>query len=430
MNLPTMKPSTRALAALLVSLPPLGLEARTEWNVGRGAVTFDTTAGVTYDTNVEGNADGEDDVNLFLTPVARYRRIDSLFTSDADLSVTVNRYLDRSENDNEAIRANYSLNLPRDAGIRTYGASFSAGYNKSFEVNEDINQRSGQETYNFDLDGEVMLARRHLVRGNLGYRQNNRDSGSDKQTWTAGSSYSYTFNEGTTVGSSYRGTRTETTSDDPARPSLDQVSHSVDVNASRRLYADVNGRAAVGYRWLDRGQAENDSGLQDNNGYTLSLGLDGQFLPAQYFPKTTGRFSFGYEQSQAPGLNDDATSRVIGSIDIRWLARTTTTLNLNLSRAQELNTQDDTVVRNTASIGVDQTINAFLSANATVSYTLADYVGSDREDNRYGFRSTLNYQINRDWSAALAYTYTLSDSSRANADYDRHTLTLSANYAF
>lgn len=428
---------------ILISLTLLAEPAwaATEWQIGRGAATADATGLLTYDSNVEGNKDGEDDFSTSLTPTVRYRRIDSLVTSEASLSATAQRYFENSEFDNETYRANYSLQLPRNESLRTYGLGFLAGYNESVDIDPDISQRVGSQTFKASITGDVMLARSHLLNAEAGYTHTERDIGSTHKSYNLGGGYSYSLNDGTKLGASYRHRVSQTESDDPSRPSLDQTSDEVDFNASRPLYAEVEAFGSVGYRWLDRGDQENRKNLADDNNYTLRFGLQGQFLPKKYFPKTTGTFRIAYEDAVTPGLNDNASARLVGLVSVDWQARDATSVGFTVSRSQDLTVTDDTVVNNSISLRAVQRIGYFVSATAIVGYTQSSYSGfntigaggadeSDRTDKRYNASLLIGYQINSNWSAGLNYTYQISNSSRANSDFERHTVTLHATYAF
>jgi opacity protein-like surface antigen len=222
-----------------------------------------------------------------------------------------------------------------------------------------------------------------------------------------------------------------------AAPTLSQVSDSVALNVTRPLYGDLTGRASVGYRWLDRGDGENAVGLEDSNGYTMSLGLSGQFLPRKYFPKTTGSFNIGYEDSQSPGLNDDSPRRLIGSLSLTWEARDTTSVSLSFSRSQSLTATDETSVNNGVNLSVSQAVGHFVSCSLDVGYTQSQFddsgfssVNAERSDDVYSAGIGIAYQINLSWSAGFNYRFVNSQSSLETSSYDRHTVKLSATYVF
>lgn len=322
--------------------------AVTEWQLGRGSVALFTSASATYDSNLQASPVATDDFYFALTPLAKYRRADSIFTSDASLSFTAQRYLEETQFDNNSLNFSYVGSIPRD-NERTYGANIRFGYDESVDADADINRRVASESFSAGAGFELMVARAHLLSTDASYRMVTRDFGSDQTTWGLNNSYAYSLRDGTSIGARYGYTVTETESDDPSRASLDQASHDVAANVSRTLYAGVRGSASVGYRWLDRGDEENQANLPDTEGYTMSVGLDGQFLPKRYFPKTTGQFRVAYESAVSPGLNDGDSKRLVGSINVQWQARETTSVGVGVARAQDLSASDQTVVTTTVS---------------------------------------------------------------------------------
>ncbi|TAG32746.1 MAG: hypothetical protein EAZ36_01810, partial [Verrucomicrobia bacterium] len=210
-----------ALGSLLVGVAQAA--ARTEWKLGEGSVALFATGSATYDSNLGSSANGSDDVYFTLTPLARYRKINSLFKSDASVSVSMQRYASENQFNNDSVNASYSGGIAR-SDERTFGASVTLGFNQSVDADSDLNRRVASDAINAGVGVELMVARDHLFRANTNYRMTNRDFGSDQIAWGLGTSYAYSLNEGTDIGASYNYSVTETESvATPSISSLDQT---------------------------------------------------------------------------------------------------------------------------------------------------------------------------------------------------------------
>ena len=412
----------------------------TEWQLGRGAVTAQISGSSTYDSNIQTASNGDSDLFFSLSPTVSYRRTDSLITSEATIRAGVDRYVNETRFDGENYNGTYSLSMP-SSEERSYGFNFRTGYDEGASPDASLNSRVLSKTFSTSLSGNVTLNRVHDLQASANYSQTTRDQGNNQDIFDYGPSYSYRFDSGMTAGASYRHSITQseaaTSSAAPANPSLDQVSDSVALNVTRPLYGDLTGRASLGYRWLDRGDRENTVGLEDSDGYTMSIGLSGQFLPRKYFPKTTGFFNIGYEDSQSPGLNDDSPRRLIGSLSLTWEARDTTSVSLAFSRSQGLTATDETAVDNSVNLSVSQAVGHFVTCNFDVGYTQSEFddsgfasVNTQRSDDVYTAGIGIAYQINLSWSAGFNYRFVNSQSTLETGSYDRHTVKLSATYVF
>jgi hypothetical protein len=281
------------------------------------------------------------------------------------------------------------------------------------------------------VSGEVLVAERNLLTAGVAVRDYERSFGSDRITRSGNLGYSYVgFTDGTVVGVAYTKSTNETMHSTLDTPALDQKTDTILMTVKRPIYDQLAAMASYGYRWLDRGVQEQNVGLADVSGPVYNLSLDGPFLPRKYFPKTTGTFRVAYEQSDAPGLNDRSTRRLVGEIDVGWAARENTNVHVFTNRAQDLSITDNTVVSLNSGISVSQAIGTFVHSSLGFTYTNADFVNLGRTDERYLFHAEASYRINRTWSSSLSYSYLHSVSSQAIGNYNRHIVSLTLTYAF
>jgi Putative beta-barrel porin 2 len=421
----------RYKVALLLGLPVIPVTSlKAEWAIGRGAVSIQTSGALNYDSNLQASAVTEGDFYLDNNLTALYRRQHSRIKTDATLVAGIERYLELTDFNSENYQANYALSLPRGEDY-DFGASATLAYFEQTESDVDLNTRVHAQSFNASLATELALTRNHIFSNGLAANQTLRDVGSASRSYEGNLKYDFLgFAQDTSVGIAYTGKNTQTDSDSANRTGLEQVSHSLSVQASRPLYAQVLATTALGYSWLERSAEEQALGLTNSGGLIYSFALSGEFLPRKYFPKTKGTFRIGYEEASSPGLNDNNTRRVVGNFDVRWQARERTSVGLSLSRNQDLTATDNTVLTNTAEVNITQAIGQSLNSQLALGYTLADYPGLDRVDHRTSFTSTSSYVFNRRWSTAFRYGYLLSLSSATRSDYASHNVRLSATYVF
>jgi hypothetical protein len=421
-----MKTALKSTGVFLL-LCPL---AFAEWQVGRGALKVDADGGIVYDSNIRSSASEQADTYVFLHPTLHYRRHGARFKLDGQAGVRVLRYFDQTIHDSENPHASLDWNMARVEG-HTTAAHLQLNYRETTQALPEINEIVKTRDAMVGVSGEVLVAQRNLLNAALSYRDVEHDIGSDRVSQHGRLGYTYVgFTDGTTFGFDYARLRTETTDNTFSNYSLDQTSDTVSARLARPIYAGLTGSVSYGYRWLDRGEAEAVLGLPSRDGSFVSATLNGSFLPKQYFPKTTGRFRIGYEQAESPGLNDNSSERLVGSIEIDWQARPNTSVGVYVRRTQDLGIDDNTIVNSVIGFNLSQNIGSFLKAQAEARYSHADFVNLNREDDRYEVELSARYEINRRWSARGSIRYLRSNSTFEYADYDRVIVSLSASYAF
>ncbi len=401
-----------------------------EIQVGDGALQLDTSLTGVYDSNLRASVNNIEDYYLSFQPTLRYRRPGARFLTEASAGVRIKRYLDTTTSNSEDADLRFDWTMKRADG-HTTGATLGLRYFELTEADLDINDLVRTKTFSANISGEVLMAERNLLSAGLSYHDSDRNLGSDQKNSNAHVGYTYLgLSSGSELNFTYSHQESTSTQNGSTVDAIDQKGDTVSTTLSKQLYDQLRGGITYGYRWLDRGQQEALMGLTSSSGSFFGLNLDGPFLPHQYFPKTTGTFRIGYEKAETPGLNDRNNERLVGQLNLSWAAREHTTVGLFASRSQDLSITDNTVINESTGLTLRQAIGAFVDADFSLSYTNADFVNLDRKDDRYEARAGATYRINRTWSSGLTYRYLKSDSNAAVANYTRHIVSGTVNYAF
>ena len=412
-------PLSALLPAALHAALPTTAAAFTE--VARGALTLTTTGQVAYDSNVLGNSSERDDTVVTLSPTLNYNRSAGLGTIDASLGLVINRYLDLTELDNEDLLASFRIGLPTPEGARQAGA-VTAGYTDRATIDESVGQRVRTKTWNAGVAHTYRAGPRTDLRADLRFADATRDIYADRTDWSAALGFDYSdFLGGFGLEGDYRYNDLSSSSYTVGTDtSLNQTSHQVSTGLFYRYVSGLRASADVGYRWIKRSRNETLAGSTSDNGLTFGLKLDGPFLPASRFPKLKSSYSLGYEKGQALGLNDQGSSKFVGNLALAWQARERTSLRLNASRSQDLGSDNYSRMISLVSVGVVQQIGHRTKLSASLAREWASYPGGLRTDHRTRASLSLLHTLNRRWQVGASYAATLSRSTFALQEYDRH----------
>jgi hypothetical protein len=421
-------------ASLLVSALTLPTAALAFTEVARGSLTLSTTGRVAYDSNLMGNATGQGDTVFTLAPTLNYNRAAGLGSISASAGVAVNRYVDLTSLNSDDITSSLRIALPTPDGARQQGA-ITAGYTDTSDIDETVGERIRSKTWRTGFSGTYRAGTRTDLRTNFNYSDTTRGSALSSSSgpgipagvarestqWGGGAGFDYNgFLGGFGLSGDYRYSDTQSSAATIAGSSIDQASHSVSSGLFYRFTSGLRASADVGYRWIDRSATETASGQTNNNGMTFGIKLDGPFLPASRFPKLKSSFSIGLEKGQSLGINDTGSTTVVGNISLAWQARERTALTISASRSQGLSSGNQSSVDNTVRLGATQRIGERTSLSATLGQDWNSYPGTGRSDRRSRGGLNLGYSLNKNWQTGAAYSATLSSSSSAKFDYDRH----------
>ncbi|MCI5059968.1 MAG: outer membrane beta-barrel protein [Alphaproteobacteria bacterium] len=134
-----------------------------------------------------------------------------------------------------------------------------------------------------------------------------------------------------------------------------------------------------------------------------------------------GFLSAGYGERKY----DDNTLENIDALSLKanmdWNMTKKTTLNLSLSRSiAEDNQITQGMILTQGRLKVDYEVLHNLFYSAFLDHTLADFQGSSRQDELWGFGTGLDYGISPRFSLSGEYDYRTRDSSALGLDFDRH----------
>lgn len=399
--------------------------------VGRGEITPSATATATYDSNVFGVREATDDYSVTLRPGVSYKRQAALIEASANFGVSVIRYDEQTQLDQENLDAIFTLSLP-DSDVRNYSGSASAAYLESSDLDTDLNARVQKQTTTLDTRAALASGPRTDFSASVNHTDTERSVASDQQTLGTQLTYGYKdFFYGNTLHLAANYDQLESSGDNDRGAALDQSSYLFTAGLSRAFVREaLRARASYGYRILNRSAAETDAGVKRQSGSVISAGLDGPFLPKKYFPKIESRFGVAYQDSATPGINDTGSEELTGFISLAWKARSTTDVTFGVTRSQRLSANDLSIVSTNVRLGLNQVLRPNLDGSLSVSQDWSSYNTVDREDSTVSAGGSLNYRFARFWDASLSHSFSSTDSGVSASAYDRHVTNLSVTYRF
>ncbi|WP_438481995.1 outer membrane beta-barrel protein [Oleiharenicola lentus] len=399
--------------------------------VGRGEISASAAATVTYDSNLFGTNDATGDTFGTLTPRVSYLKKAGLIEASANAGISFLRYLEQTELDAENLDLDATLQIT-NASQRNYSGLVSAAYRESADVNTDINARIETQATTFIAKGALITGPRSQVATNANYSDTQRSIASDQQILSTDVIYAYSdffYGNSLRIAGNYDTLRT---SGENARGvALDQKSYSLTGGLNRTFARDVlRFGFNYGYRIVNRSSEENPDRPARQSGSILSVILEGPFLPAKYFPKITSSFSLSYQSAATPGINDDGSKELVGTLRLAWEARERTRVRFSAYRTQRLAVSDVTVVTTSVQLGLDQTLRTNLTGTLTAGYDWSTYDEMDRDDNVVSASAGLRYHFARKWDANLTYFFNSISSNLRESTFDRHVVSLSVSYQF
>jgi hypothetical protein len=398
--------------------------------VGRGEISISATASGTYDSNVLGNRTSFEDYYGTFAPRVAYIRKAGKIEADASVGVSFQRWVDHTDYNTEDLNASAALNLSKDSFTNLTG-SLTAGYNESFDVNNDVNTRIRAKATTFSGNATLVTGPRTDVGITGTFSNAERTGASDQRSISGGASFHYNdFLYGTRLGLLYDYSDTSSSGDNFLGVDINQNSHQVSLDLSRPIYREIRGNVRYGYRILNRSALETTTGDTRETSNVFSAGIDGPFLPERSFPKVKTHFSISYSDAASPGINDTGSKQLSGDISASWEARETTSITLGASRGQNLSVTDLTVISSSVRASIQQKLRYNLSGTAGVSYNWNTYRGVTRRDEVLSSDAGLNYTFARTWSANANYKYTSTISDQRASEFVRHVATVGVSHTF
>lgn len=402
---------------------------------GRGEISLDASTSVTYDSNLSGRTNSQDDVYGTFAPRASYARRAGQIGADLSVGISSHRYVDNKRYNSDDLSASAALRLS-EKSFQNMTGSVSASYTEGYQINQDIVARIKTHATMFDGKFGLTTSPRTRFDANASYLNTQRSTlaASDQKMFNGGLSFAFSdFLDGTGLHLSYAYTRAESSGNNLRGAAIDQNSHLYSLGLSRPLWRDVTGQVNYGYRILNRSAAETAAGVTRQTGTVFSASLRGPFLPTSMFPKIKSHLSISYSSATSPGVNDSSASKyVTGDIGLTWAARETTSVTLSASRSQNLASNDLTVIKTDARLSIEQKLGYNLSGTAGAGYTWNTYRTIARSDEMFTANGSLNYTFgaHSSWTTSASYRYQSTTSDLAIATYKRHLAILSVGYHY
>ena len=441
--------SSFVVAGLVIGIPV----AHALVNFDSSELDLTNTAGITYDSNLSGGPKGKEDTFVNYSPRLDFIRKAGLIELQSNLGVNFTRYFDQTNLDAQDVNAGLRLNLA-EAIRGAFTGSVDLSYIETATVLEEVNTRVHSDTLSFGASGQALLGRRITLTAGANYSNARRSGGSNSDSVGANVGWALSdFLRGTSLHLNYVYNYTHSDAGPFSPISVDQSSHQITTGLSRLLFP--NGQTTIsadfGYRFLDRSDAERKAGLTGDGGYVFNVGISGPFLPRDRFPNLKSSLALSYSQSATPGLNDDNTRGLQGSVGLDWKARERTNLGVSAHQSRSLTVSNLTATSSGVDFHVDQTFWFNVTANAGVGYTWSTYkspqvtvapgssvgtfyttsvLGQARSDEALSFTTGLTYAFARVWNAALRYEYRAVFSSLGAGDYDHHVVNLNVSCRF
>lgn len=348
-----------------------------------------------------------DNAELFLTARAEVRYEDNItFAPDNEL-------------EDEVFEVSPGVELLFGKNSLTKGSFTAFERLTAYSDHNELNSNLTNLLFNSTYDGA-----RLDLRANASFRelnQNSRDARAAatlvrRDSYAAGLNAEYAVSEKSKVGLGGRYNRTQYKSGG----FNNQKNYTVPANYYFAITEKVDLSAGVQYR-KNIVSAPN----ADSEDYYFNVGARGEFTP-----KLSGSFSVGYtlRDHEDSTRGDDSTIGLKAGLSYAYSPKTTFTLNLS----NDFETGADASGIETASVGVgvNTSITAAWSVNATVAYSRYDYLATNRTDNYVVGGVGVAYTYNEYLSFDAGYTINDNSSDIGRAEFTANVFRIAANLRY
>jgi len=367
--------------SLLVSSP---LSAFTE--IADGALKFTADTSILWDSNYQGNANGDSDTVYSITPGFSWDRSSGRIKMQANASIEFQRLKDNDQYDDEYINANFSIKAPFAPGSPMSGQG-SLAHNESSSIDESLNQRISRETSSASMSFSYRFRPKISANLNAAYIE------------TANDEFSTITDHNLALGATWH-----------------DIWRDVSLSLDYRL-RNAKSSGAIG------------TGAK-NKENSFSASLDGQLLPKNLFPKLEATLAFRL-QSNSSLIEDEADKQILGfQAGLHWPARETTTLNLTLDRDLQLSADDRTNEITRLNFGVVQQIGRKITTRLDIALSDTKTLSIDRSSTRFTAELNATYQVNRYLNLNAQASWSENYSSQSFGDYTRSIIQLGATFRY
>ena len=146
----------------------------------------------------------------------------------------------------------------------------------------------------------------------------------------------------------------------------------------------------------------------------------------------TGEFSLGYTERKYDDPRLEKISGLIGDASLVWTASALTTVKLTASSTiGETTTPGESgVLYRDAELQVDHALRRWLIGTVKFGFGFDDYVGAERNDERYSLGLGLTYKLNRNMQLKGEFRREWLRSNEPDNDYDANIFTLGMRFQF
>ncbi|HWA11085.1 MAG TPA: outer membrane beta-barrel protein [Opitutaceae bacterium] len=371
----------RAGLAVFLSLVLVGLPGRALVSIdaGKNQVFVNTSASVTYDSNLFANSAGGGDVMYSMNVEVDYNRHAGLIGLDASIGVNASRFGKYTQENfqNPTIRMDFTKQTGRTTGDLSLSAA------RQSRADTAANLRDESWFYEANLSLKYPVIERYSLSASLGYSLRDFADNTtlvDLTSYSAGLDLFYVFTTDRDLLAGYH-FREDTTSADTKT-----IDHSFTLGVTGRLIGRLQGTVRAGYELhVPVGGTDGISGLWTANGsavwnFTKKLNVTGQIS------------------------KDVSTTSTDTSVD---------------SLSTELDAQYALNSKTIFNVGTGWSHSRFLGR-----------LGGGRVDNAWNWNMALNRTINSHLKASLSYVFSQNWSTIDFSDFSRRAATLSLTSHF
>lgn len=360
--------------------------------IAQGALTLDLEGRAIWDSNVAGNAVGNEaelgDFLISVRPMLRYKRDITRTDIEAWFGLDFSWYQDFTDFDFRDFDLGFKVDAPFAPGSK-FAGSIDFRYYQDTGSNQSLLRYVQTQRFHFDVNGSYMVGAKTSLRFGAGYRiESPEDIVNEPPVDYAQSTY---FD--VTVGVGY------------------------ELRSINTLFLDYRRRQS---------QSDNE-GVNPGRDYVSDAIFVGISRPLG--GKLYGSASIGYESTDDRDESDIDADRWILNANLTWNPRETTTLGLQIGRTLNINGYNTGYYNTTVGVTANQDIGQRFSLDGRLGYSWYDYQ-SDRDDQVLNFRIGLNYSYNSRLKGGIEYEYHDSSSNNPLGEYTRNRLSLRVSYTF
>jgi hypothetical protein len=343
-------------------------------NLGDGGeINLSTTGSVFWDTAIRSRNSGQEDTIYTLRNTLTWSRPSRLFDMSASVGLTIQRYQEFDEFDDENVSLNVNFSPSQTAELRT--SSITVSGDLILESRTEVDQELG----------EIISKRTYGVSFGLLYDPN--------------SSYNLRFQAS--------GTREDP--DSSVYNEIDRLSFGTTLEIP--VNADTVMEFGGNYLETQSDQALNSQGET----ITAFAGLNGLLLP-----KLRGFVRAGIQNRETSSLGSDTAP--YASSGLTWAIDETTSASLVLSHDFGTTINDQASETTSASVSLRRQLNRRLSGNAGLNYSESDLTAfgpGSRTTESIGLSAGVSYSLNNFSSLNISASYSDSSSTDSQFDFDR-----------